>query len=136
MTLTYTIAQLVPAGSNSGFETVTLSQWDDSFMGLCYSQCDMIYSIRGWHCECTGDYTTERATRNPACVHTAIYRTWRRQGRPGWKIYHLDFYQPVAMYHVDNNGFIWRNKSGVLSKLSKVEQVNQNPLYRGREPGI
>jgi len=122
---TFTIVRISRASSGTDYEVIGLTEWTDSFMEQPLGVIEFAFSIRGAYCECTGDYNTNRPTRNPACVHNAIYRTWRRQGRSGWEVqYPHTLSEPIAVYHVDDDGFLLRDNCGKITKLSQVDRVN------------
>jgi hypothetical protein len=123
----FTIVQTISAHSNLGYEELRISEWGDEdlteFKGR--PQRYFVWSTRGLGCECSSS-VWDKPNKRHHCIHSAVYMTWRRQGRPTNEL------GVGRVYGVDRDGRISYRRGRVLVELSTVSQVNRVEVKNAR----
>jgi hypothetical protein len=115
----FTLVQTIAPTSNLGYEEVLIVEWADEDLTLPRPRHFFMWSTRGQGCQCDAE-AWDRPNKQHRCVHSALYMTWRRQGRLA------DQYMSLSrIYRIDDEGRISYRRGREIVELSTVSQVNR-----------
>lgn len=110
----FLIRKLIEPSSHTAYDVYEVTEWVGGKAPL--QVLEVALGARGIMCECDPNYANSSCDRNHRCEHTAVAKTFKRQGDPLMRLYELGEDDAIAY---------WKGGKRVL--LSTIARVHHLP---------